>query len=107
MPSAVVSPKPMPSSSLSGAATASLPAKSHEIVPAQPDHELPLGGAVQERVERDDAVDLDGVDVEHVGDHLHGLGVDLVEAPLDIREDRDERASARAELLDQGLDVGS
>ena len=65
-----------------------------------------LGGAVQEGVERGDAVDLDGVDVEGVGDDLHGVVVDAVVAALDLREDGDEGAAAGTELLDELVELG-
>ncbi len=43
---------------------------------AQPHDELALGRGVEEGVERGDAVDLHGVDVEQVGDDLHRVRVD-------------------------------
>ena len=72
---------------------------------AEPHDEAALGRAVQEGVERGDAVDLDGVHADQVGDDLHGLVGDLVLGLLDVLQDGDERRALGAVALDDGDDL--
>ena len=64
---------------------------------AEADHELPLRLLVEEAVERDDAVDLDRMDVQQVGDHLHAVFGDAEVPPLHFLKDRHQRAALAAE----------
>ena len=62
---------------------------------------------MQEGVEGGDAVDLDGVDLDEVGDHLHGGAVDARGGALDVLEDGDEGAAAATVAIDERRDLGA
>ena len=50
-------------------------------------------------------MDLHRVDPQPVGDHLHGVGRDQGVLPLDLLQDRHERAARMSVPLHQGVDV--
>ena len=73
--------------------------------PAEADDEAAAGPGLEEALEADDAIDLDRVDVEVVGDLLHRVLGDRVVSPLDLLAHRHQRSARGAVPIDPAADV--